>query len=156
MQAEDLVASPPAPAFDASRAWLAWQFAWLILGALLLLWIFEGTELDRAITRFFFDADSGAFPLRHAWFLEAVMHTAAKQTSYLLVAASLHFCWQGWRGRLAWLPPRNLADRLPVNPRLAMNLVLRNSVLQQRDNRTSLLVRQDIHSCFPRQVRGRG
>lgn len=107
MQAKDLVASPPATAFDASRAWLAWQFSWLILGALLLLWMFEGTDLDRAITRFFFDADSGAFPLRHIWFLEAVMHTAAKQTSYMLVAASLYFCWQGWRGRLAWLPPRN-------------------------------------------------
>lgn len=107
MQAEDLVAPQPAPAFDASRAWLAWQFAWLTLGALLLLWMFEGTDLDRAITRFFFDAGRGAFPLRHTWFLEVVMHTAAKQTSYLLVAASLYFCWQGWQGRLAWLPPRN-------------------------------------------------
>lgn len=107
MQANDLAASPPLPPLHASRAWLAWQFIWLILGALLLLWIFEGTDLDRAITRLFFDAQSGAFPLRRIWFLEAVMHTAAKQASYILVAASLYFCWQGWRGRLAWLPPRN-------------------------------------------------
>ncbi len=107
MQVHDLAASPPLPPLHASRAWLAWQFAWLALGALLLLWLFEGTDLDREIVRLFFDADRGAFPLRHTWFLEAVMHTAAKQASYILVAASLHFCWQGWQGRLAWLPPRN-------------------------------------------------
>ena len=107
MQAGEIAARPSAPPLDAARAWLAWQFAWLILGALLLMLIFEGTDLDREVTRLVFDADSGAFPLRRTWFLEAVMHTAAKQASYILVAASLYFCWQGWQGRLAWLPPRN-------------------------------------------------
>ena len=107
MPTNELVTPLPVPALDASRRWLRAQSALLGLGALLLYWSFERTDLDRRLAHVLFDAELGLFPLRHSWFLEAVMHKAAKQATYVLVAASLYVCWQGWRGRLAWLPARN-------------------------------------------------
>lgn len=110
MPTRELAASlpaPAAPALDASRRWLLAQSALLALSALLLYWAFESTDLDRALTRTLFDAELDRFPWRQSWFLEAVMHKAAKQVTYVLVAASLWLCWQGWKGRLGWLPPRN-------------------------------------------------
>lgn len=107
MRTSELVTSLPVPALDASRRWLFAQSALLVLSALLLYCTFEGTDLDRRLTRTLFDAELGLFPLRPSWFLEEVMHKAAKQATYVLVAASLYPCWQGWRGRLAWLPARN-------------------------------------------------
>lgn len=107
MHASELFTPLPVPALDASRRWLLAQSALLVLGALLLYGTFERTDLDRRLAHALFDAELGLFPLRHSWFLEAVMHKAAKQVTYVLVAASLYVCWQGWRGRLAWLPARN-------------------------------------------------
>ena len=107
MSTSELATPLPAPALDASRRWLLAQSALLFLGALLLYGTFERTDLDRRLAHALFDAELGLFPLRHSWFLEAVMHKAAKQATYVLVAASLYLCWQGWRGRLAWLPARN-------------------------------------------------
>lgn len=107
MHASELFTPLPVPALDASRRWLLAQSALLVLGALLLYGTFERTDLDRRLAHALFDAELGLFPLRHSWFLEAVMHKAAKQATYVLVAASLYLCWQGWRGRLAWLPARN-------------------------------------------------
>ena len=107
MHASELFTPLPVPALDASRRWLLAQSALLFLGALLLYGTFERTDLDRRLAHALFDAELGLFPLRHSWFLEAVMHKAAKQATYVLVAASLYLCWQGWRGRLAWLPARN-------------------------------------------------
>ena len=51
-------------------------------------------------------------------------------------------------------PARDLADGLAINPRLAVNLVLRDALAQQRLYRVPLLLRQDIHSCFPLRFRG--
>lgn len=107
MHASEFFTPLPVPALDASRRWLLAQSALLFLGALLLYGTFERTDLDRRLAHALFDAELGLFPLRHSWFLEAVMHKAAKQATYVLVAASLYLCWQGWRGRLAWLPARN-------------------------------------------------
>ena len=59
------------------------------------------------MARLFFDAGQGLFPLRHAALFEFVLHTGAKQATYLAAAAALVVCWRGWRGRLGWLPPRN-------------------------------------------------
>ncbi|HNU12491.1 MAG TPA: phosphatase PAP2 family protein [Rubrivivax sp.] len=95
------------PALDATRRWLLAQSALLALGALVLYWTFEATDLDRLLAQSLFDPELGIFPLRRSWLLEAVMHKAAKQLTYVLVAASLYVCWQGWKGRLSWLPPRN-------------------------------------------------
>ncbi|MCK2088245.1 phosphatase PAP2 family protein [Thauera aromatica] len=107
MPTKELTAAMSAPGFDSTRRWLLSQYALLALSALLLFWAFEGSDLDRRLARIFFDPELGVFPLRRAWFLEAVMHRAAKQATYVLVAASLWLCWQGWKGRLSWLPPRN-------------------------------------------------
>ena len=107
MPTSELVTPLPSPALDASRRWLLAQSALLALSALLLYWTFEGTDLDRTLAHALFDAELGRFPWRQSWFLDAVMHKAAKQVTYVLVAASLWLCWQGWKGRLGWLPPRN-------------------------------------------------
>lgn len=107
MPTGELAPPVPAPALDSTRRWLLAQYALLALSALLLYWTFEGTDLDRQLARTLFDPELGTFPLRRTWFLEAVMHKTAKQVTYVLVAASLYLCWQGWKGRLSWLPPRN-------------------------------------------------
>ncbi|MBL8465989.1 MAG: phosphatidic acid phosphatase, partial [Thauera sp.] len=56
--------APAAPTLDASRRWLLAQSALLALSALLLYWIFEGTDLDRRLAHTLFDAELGLFPLR--------------------------------------------------------------------------------------------
>lgn len=107
MQPGELSTTVPLPALDRTRRWLLAQSALLALSALVLYWTFEATDLDRLLTQSLFDPELGIFPLRRSWLLEAVMHKAAKQLTYVLVAASLYVCWQGWKGRLSWLPPRN-------------------------------------------------
>ncbi len=107
MPTNELAPPLPTPGLDASHRWLLAQSALLALSALLLYVTFEGTDLDRQLAHALFDPERGTFPLRHTWLLEAVMHKAAKQVTYVLVAASLYVCGQGWRGRLDWLPPRN-------------------------------------------------
>lgn len=107
MPTRELTTTLPMFGLDSRRKWLLSQYALLGLGALLLLWAFEGTDLDLQLAQRLFDPVLGSFPLRRSWFLEAVMHKAAKQATYVLVAASFYLCWQGWKGRLTWLPPRN-------------------------------------------------
>ncbi|HRP25982.1 MAG TPA: phosphatase PAP2 family protein [Thauera sp.] len=107
MSTRELATPMALPALEASRRWLLAQSALLGISAVLLYAIFDGTDLDRLLTHTLFDAELGLFPLRRSWFLEAVMHKAAKQVTYVLVAASLYLCWQGWKARLSWLPPRN-------------------------------------------------
>ena len=89
------------------RRW--WVGQWLMLAgsALALLALFELTDVDRVLTRWFYDPATHAFPLRQHWFFDAVLHRGAKQASYVLVVACLWWCWRGWRGELAWLPRRN-------------------------------------------------
>ena len=99
--------SAPLLELGQTRACHLWQYALLAAGVMLLLLVFEGTDLDREFARYFFDPDQAAFPLRKAWLLDAVLHHGAKQASFILVAASLFYCWQGWKNRLTWLPPRN-------------------------------------------------
>ncbi len=99
--------SAPPLAFGETRTWLLGQYALLTVSASILLWVFEHTDLDREVIRYFFNPTRGEFPLRHAWLLDAVLHQGAKMASYILVTASLYYCWQGWKNRLTWLPPRN-------------------------------------------------
>jgi membrane-associated PAP2 superfamily phosphatase len=103
------ISQGPAPAGSAAwkSGWLAFQMTMLFVGAAASLYVFETTDLDRQVARLFFDAGQGLFPLRHAALFEFVLHTGAKQATYLAAAAALVVCWRGWRGRLAWLPPRN-------------------------------------------------
>lgn len=89
------------------RRWIVSQYVLLAVCAFLLLWVFEVSDLDRQLEWLFYDPASVSFPLKHSWFLEVVLHRGAKSAVHVLVAASLFVCWQGWKGRLAWLPPRN-------------------------------------------------
>jgi membrane-associated PAP2 superfamily phosphatase len=54
----------------------------LALGLVLLL-LFEATDLDRLVADRLYDPFAGSFPLRYGWFLEAVMHRGAKIPLYL-------------------------------------------------------------------------
>ncbi|MBC7945756.1 MAG: hypothetical protein H7X91_10960 [Burkholderiales bacterium] len=57
----------------------------LTLG-LLLLTVFEFTDLDQRLSTLFYEPAQEAFPLRHNWFIEVVLHHWAK---YLLVVFGL-------------------------------------------------------------------
>lgn len=87
--------------------WYRWQALLLLGSAALLLQLFEGSSLDLQVAHYFYDPALGSFPLRHHWLFEAVMHHGLKIASYIAVAASLFFCFLGYRGELEWLPRRN-------------------------------------------------
>lgn len=110
LNAVDGIASPRPAAFPEQRperAWLAWQWALLLAVGAGMLWLFQVTDLDRRITYLFFDVTAQAFPLRHTWLFEDVLHHGMKVAAYLGVSGALYFCYLGWRGELEWLPPRN-------------------------------------------------
>ncbi len=95
------------PAAADGRRWLLVQFLLLVASAALLLLVFETTDLDREITRLFYDADAGLFPRRHVWLLEDLLHLGMKQASSVGVVAAMYLCYQGFRAELSWLPRRN-------------------------------------------------
>ena len=64
MRPGELSTSVPVPALDATRRWLLAQSALLALGALVLYWTFEATDLDRLLAQSLFDPELGIFPLR--------------------------------------------------------------------------------------------
>ncbi len=101
-----------AAAIDATAAierqrWLLRQSLLLLLSAAAMLWLFEHSDLDRAVESWFFDPALQSFPLRRHWLFDSVLHRGAKQLAWLSAAACMWLCWQGWRGQLDWLPPRN-------------------------------------------------
>lgn len=91
----------------ADRRWLLTQGAGLLLIACTLLGIFENSLLDVRLSQLFYDAGSHAFPWQHHWFFDHFLHHGLKSASLLLGFLTLIACGLGWRGRLAWLPPRN-------------------------------------------------
>jgi membrane-associated PAP2 superfamily phosphatase len=60
-----------------------------LLLALVLLAVFETSNLDRWISDFYFDPALPGFPLRRDWFLETVMHRWTKYPLILLALALL-------------------------------------------------------------------
>lgn len=96
-----------AAAASARRGWLLRQSLVLLLSAAALAWLFEYSDLDRIVEYGFFDPALQRFPLRRHWLFESVLHQGAKQFAYVGAAACMWLCWQGWRRRLDWLPPRN-------------------------------------------------
>lgn len=90
----------------ARRAWLLRQCAWLGLGAVLLLALFETSTLDMRLEGAFYDAATRSFPLERHWFFDRVLHRGLKTGAYVLALLSLVLCVQGWRGKLAFLPRR--------------------------------------------------
>lgn len=94
-------------AADYRHRWVLHHGLWLLAAAGALLWVFETTDLDRIVQHLFFDPAQNSFPLRRHWLFDQVLHQGAKQLAWLGAAGALYLCWQGWRGRLPWLPPRN-------------------------------------------------
>ena len=92
-----------------TRSWFLGHALVLLLGAGLLLVVFEFTELDPLLARPFYDPTKGDFPLRHHWFFAPVFYYGIKfavVTGALLATA---ICLCAFTGRLSWLPPRNAA-----------------------------------------------
>lgn len=89
--------------------WLRQQVLFLLVGAGVLLVLFEGTALDLALQSRFYDAATRGFPLQHHWFFDRVLHHGLKSTAYGLALLSLVLCVLGWRGRLDFLPRRQAA-----------------------------------------------
>jgi membrane-associated PAP2 superfamily phosphatase len=82
---------------QAGRVFLRRNAMGLLLYALLLLAVFESSDLDREISRRFFDVERQEFVLAHRGLVEAVFHRGARALSLLaaLVVASL--CVVSWR-----------------------------------------------------------
>lgn len=91
----------------AERNWLQRQAAWLLASALLLLAVFENSRLDLILSGLAFSPETHSFPLQHQAFLNDFMHHGLKMLSYELGLLALLVCLLGWRGQLAWLPPKN-------------------------------------------------
>ncbi len=73
---------------DTLRFYL-WHVALPVLLAVLLLVVFEASELDRRLSDFFFDPVSASFPWRHNAWMEAIGHQWLKYPLVLLAAALL-------------------------------------------------------------------
>lgn len=91
----DSARETPPDGLTSGGFWLVHAGAPLLL-ALALLFGFEQTDADRALSDLFFDPVMRHFPLRYDWFLEVVMHRWAKYALVLiglgvLVAFALSF-----------------------------------------------------------------
>lgn len=89
------------------RRWLAGQGLLLLLAAALLLLVFEKTRLDLTLAGYFYDAGSGAFPLRQHWLFSDVLHHGLKSASYGCSLLALGVCLAGYLGALPRLPREN-------------------------------------------------
>jgi membrane-associated PAP2 superfamily phosphatase len=52
--------------------------AWLAAGALFILWLGRGTNIDLVLADAVYDAGAGVFPWRHAWLTETFSHVILK------------------------------------------------------------------------------
>ncbi len=72
-----------------ARRFYLWHAGVAVMAALLLVFVFEYTDLDRAISDFFYDPALRHFPLQHDWFLEVVMHHWAKYLIVMIAVGAL-------------------------------------------------------------------
>jgi membrane-associated PAP2 superfamily phosphatase len=99
-----------------------WRFAFfhvllpVALGAA-LLWGIDAAGIDRALSDAFYDPATRAFPLRHAWLLDVVMHHWAK----VLVGSLGALCVAGYALSFA-VPPLAAHRRTLLFLALAMGL----------------------------------
>jgi membrane-associated PAP2 superfamily phosphatase len=91
------------------RNWLLLQGLGLLIAAIMLLAVFEGTALDLAVSHLLFDHDGMRFPMQHHWFFSEFLHHGLKSASFALGFAALAVALFGMRGKLDWLPPRQAA-----------------------------------------------
>lgn len=89
-------------------AWLRRQIVWLALAAGALLWLFETRPLELQVAGWFYDAAQGAFPHRHEWLFDRLLHHGLKSLSVAagLAAAGLAIAgatglWPDWPRRNA-------------------------------------------------------
>ncbi|MEN9886907.1 MAG: hypothetical protein RL758_1485 [Pseudomonadota bacterium] len=76
------------------QKWQADQWRWLLVCAVVLLLVFELTNLDRTFSDLFFTASEGFLGAQIAWF-EPVMHEGLKRVMLLLAVGSSG--WLIWR-----------------------------------------------------------
>jgi len=86
---------------------------WLIIPLVLLAGLFavENTSIDQIISNWFYDRSAHAFPLRHAFFFDTVLHHWAKYLVILatcVIVAALLLTWvipalARWRNTLLFL-----------------------------------------------------
>lgn len=89
------------------QQWLKRQTIILFTSAIVLLIVFENTNIDLIVSEWLYDRNAGDFIFRHHWLFEKVLHHGMKTFSFVAVFICLYFCWQGHKGRLSWLPQRN-------------------------------------------------
>ena len=70
-----------------SIRFLLWHLALPLALALGVFVVFEFTDLDRSVSDLFYAPADHAFPLRHEWFFEVVLHQWAKYLLVLLASA---------------------------------------------------------------------
>lgn len=119
MPSFDLSADPPGAFCErlACRRFYAVHVGVPFLLAVILLFGFESTSLDRQLSDVFFDPGLPGFPLRHDWFLETVVHRWAR---YLLVGFALMLAAMAVAG--FWLPSVRRQSRVLWFLILAMGL----------------------------------
>ena len=92
-----------------SRRWYFGHALLLACSALLLLLVFENSDLDRVLARPFYDAELHDFPLRQHWFFAPVFYYGLKfavLSAAVLVAMA---CLLGMAGKVECLPRRYAA-----------------------------------------------
>jgi membrane-associated PAP2 superfamily phosphatase len=92
---------------EAGRRFLRAQSVWLVV-ALAVLAVFNVTDLDRALTRQFFDSAQQSFPWTDNWWLKKALHDYARTASAICAVTVLGLttvAWFGPRG-LSWLRAR--------------------------------------------------
>lgn len=83
---------------DAGQRLLLRQGYWLVATGIALWAVFSGTDLDRAVTRLFFDSEDGAFPLTNTWLLKTVLHDDARIVSASCALAVVLATIVAWLG----------------------------------------------------------
>lgn len=91
----------------AESQWLRRQAVQMALASVLLLAIFENSQLDLMLSALAYDPALPGFPGQHHPFFAGFMHHGLKSASYAFGALTLALCAYAWRGRVAWLPAAN-------------------------------------------------
>lgn len=86
------------------RRFLLLQAFLLATGAIALSVIFANSDVDRLVSRWFFDAEKHAFPLVNHWLLKNVLHDAARTTSVVATLVLIGATAAAWLALgAAWL-----------------------------------------------------
>jgi membrane-associated PAP2 superfamily phosphatase len=100
---------------------LAWRLVgWLVLSALLIIWIGNNTDIDLLLADAAFDRATHSFPWQHAWLAEQFNHVILKTIFSVLGAAVVVLTlWDAMRPYRAWNADYRIGMRV-----VAMSAVL--------------------------------